>query len=157
MQASDGARCSGCGLVVSGGTTGCQALLHGRLALESRDFRYARLHRVVVDCYCLQHPDQYCVSAKSLLAHICGLCIAREHAGDQRAYRSLQRSLNGNPALQKPSLPERRGDSTIADVFAAPDAGAYSDMVDAWAGSIWQAYAPLHGVARAWLKRAIDR
>jgi hypothetical protein len=145
-------RCSGCGLVLAGGATGCRELFNGRVARETSDFRYARVHRVVVDCYCLQHPEQYCISAKSLIAHLCGLCIALEHASDQAAYRALQRSLDGNPRLDKARSPELRGTLTIAEVLAAPDAIAYSRAVDAWAHSVWQAYTPLHGAARAWLQ-----
>jgi hypothetical protein len=89
------------------------------------------------------------------MAHICGLCIAVEHGFEGAAYRSLQRSLNGKLALEKPPVPEQRGSLTIADVLAAAsDPGAYSRVVDAWTHSVWQAYAPLHGVARAWLQRA---
>jgi hypothetical protein len=149
------ARCSGCGLVISGGAAGCQALFNERIALESSNFRYARLHRVVVDCYCLQHPDQYCVSAKSLIAHICGLCVAMEHGSDQMAYKALQRSLNGNPPLEKASVPHWRGGLTIADVLAAPDPDAYASFVEEWASAVWQAYSPLQGLARGWLRQAI--
>jgi Family of unknown function (DUF5946) len=149
------ARCSGCGLVVSGGTSGCETLFRERVALEVGDFRYARLHRVVVDGYCLQHPNRYCVSPKSLMAHICGLCIAVEQGSDATAYRSLQQSLNGVLALEKPPVPHQRGSLTIADVLAAAsDPGAYARVVDAWAHAVWQAYAPLQGVARDWLQRA---
>jgi hypothetical protein len=119
------------------------------MALESSDYRYARLHRVVVDCYCLQHPDQYCVSAKSLIAHICGLCIAQEPGSNQMAYKALQRSLNGNPVLEKASVPQWRGGLTIADVLASPDSKTYARIVDEWAKSVWQAYSPLQGIAHS--------
>jgi hypothetical protein len=52
------------------------------------------------------------------MAHLCGLCIALERASDQSAYRTLQRSLNGNPKIEKPAAPKRRGNLTIADVLA---------------------------------------
>jgi hypothetical protein len=41
-------RCSGCGAA-----TDCAAR-------ELADARYARHHRLVVDTYCLQHPERYC-------------------------------------------------------------------------------------------------
>jgi Family of unknown function (DUF5946) len=49
--------------------------------LLARDFQeivYWRYHRLAVDAYCLQHPLRYCESAKSLAAHLCGLCIRFE-------------------------------------------------------------------------------
>jgi len=35
------------------------------IAREFGDFRYAREHRLTVDAYSLQHPDEYMRSAKS--------------------------------------------------------------------------------------------
>lgn len=147
-------RCAGCGLKIAGGAEGCQTLFDQRAAWESSDFRYARLHRLVVDCYSLQHPARYCVSAKSLMAHIAGLCIALDSNADQAAYRALQQSLNGSPDIVKAPLPEFRGTITIRDVLATSDPDAYAVVVDAWAADIWQAYAPLHEYARTWLKKA---
>lgn len=67
-------RCSGCGLVVRGGTAGCQAIMDDLLARDFSNVAYFRVHRMMVDTYCLQHPERYCVSAKSLAAHLTGLC-----------------------------------------------------------------------------------
>jgi uncharacterized protein DUF5946 len=148
-------RCSGCGSKVPGGSEGCQQLFDGRMVLETGDLRYARLHRMVVDCYCLQHPAHYCVSAKSLMAHLAGLCVALELGADDAAYRALQRSLDGRPDIAKPMLPERRGTVTIADVLATSDPESYAQAVNAWAADIWQAHAPLHEHARRWLRTAV--
>ncbi|WP_371832790.1 DUF5946 family protein [Mesorhizobium koreense] len=146
-------RCDGCGLEIEGGREACQRLFDSRASLEMNDYRYARLHRLVVDCYCLQHPQQYCVSAKSLMAHLAGLCVAIEMNGEQDAYRALQKSLNGNPSLVKPMLPETRGSYTIADVLNASDADDYADCVNQWANQVWRAYQPIQGWGRDWLGR----
>ena len=83
----------------------CDAL---RDSLLARDFeqplRYWRYHRLAVDAYCVQHAA-YVESAKSLAAHLCGLCIAFEQGGNAAALQKLQRWLSTNPALQKPELP----------------------------------------------------
>lgn len=55
-------QCSGCGLVVRGGTHGCQAIMDELLARDFSEVLYFRVHRMMVDTYCLQHPDRYCVS-----------------------------------------------------------------------------------------------
>ncbi len=149
-------KCDGCGLEIEGGREACQRLFESRLSLETDDYRYARLHRLVVDCYCLQHPQQYCVSAKSLMAHLAGLCIAIEMSGGQGAYRALQRSLNGNPPLVKPIVPDNRGDYTIADVLNTSDAGDYARCANVWAKQIWRAYHATQGWARDWLGRHVQ-
>jgi hypothetical protein len=56
---------------------------HGLLARDFTDAAYFRVHRMIVDTYCLQHPDRYCVSAKSLAAHLTGLCWLIEHGGSR--------------------------------------------------------------------------
>lgn len=147
------AKCDGCGLEIEGGRGACQRLFESRMSLETHDYRYARLHRLVVDRYCLQHPQQYCVSAKSLMAHLAGLCIAIERDGGQNVYRALQKSLNGNPSLVKPALPETKGNYTIADVLNTSDADGYARWVNEWASQIWRAHQSTHGWARDWLAR----
>lgn len=104
--------------------------------------------------YCLQHPERYCVSAKSLAAHLTGLAWALEHAGDDRGLGLLQRWLNGQPYIQKPAVPRERGSLTIAGVAAAADVAAYSRELDRWARTTWDAYADLHETAREWISRS---
>ncbi|WP_245280640.1 DUF5946 family protein [Chelatococcus sambhunathii] len=147
------AKCDGCGLEIEGGYDACQRLFQSRVSLETSDYRYARLHRLVVDCYCLQHPQQYCMSAKSLMAHLAGLCIAIEKNGEQKAYRMLQESLNGAPPLVKPPVPDAKGGYTIADVLAASNPSEYARRVHAWADHVWRAYQATWNWARDWLDR----
>src|SRR4051812_15355276 len=51
------------------------------LALHFSDATYIGVHRLFVDAYCLQHPDEYCASFKSLAAHLAHLCWSVEHGG----------------------------------------------------------------------------
>ena len=147
--------CSGCGLEVLGGIAGCQALFDELITRDFSDYRYARFHRLAVDAYSLQHPDRYCMSPKSLMAHLGGLCCAFEHEADPSVYRALQRSLNGISDLEKPLLPSFRGPLTIADVLRASDPESYAREVERWARSVWEAHANLHAFASAWLQRAL--
>jgi hypothetical protein len=125
--------------------------------LLARDFEqpvlYWRYHRLAVDAYCVQHAA-YVESAKSLAAHLCGLCIALEHNNDDSAMRGLQRWLSTNPDLRKPALPSFRGDLTIKHVHGVSDPGEFGQAVHAWARSAWQAYRDLHPTAREWLARS---
>ena len=143
--------CPGCGLPE--GAEVCRALFDELNALAHIDPRYAREHRKAVDAYCLQH-DPYIASAKSLMAHLCGLCIAFDHHNDPRAHAALLKSLNGSPSLTKPPLPESRGAVTIAAVVRPPNPETHANAVDRWARSAWEAFAPLHAFARDWIERA---
>jgi hypothetical protein len=111
--------------------------------------------RLIVDCYAVQH-DTYILSARSLAAHLTGVCIALEHGGDESLLKALQRWLGRTRDLVKPAVPERRGDVTIDAVIAAApeDRGA---MVRAWAASAWAAWAEHQALARSWIAEARGR
>ncbi len=150
-------RCAGCGLEIKGGTAGCQALKDELSAREFGDARYFGVHRMSVDTYCLQHPDRYCASAKSLAAHLTGLCWLLNHSGNKAVGSdALRRWLNTQPRLTKPEIPAFRGEVTVADVYKAPTVQAYTSAVQRWARSTWEAYAPLHGVAEEWIRLAVS-
>ena len=148
--------CAGCGLVVPGGTQGCQLIMDDLIA---RDFSSAlcfRVHRMLVDTYSLQHPERYCASAKSLAAHLTGLAWLIEHGGNRATgSEALRRWLNGRAELEKPPLPASRGALTITDVRGHHDPRSYAEAVERWARATWEAYAPLHGTAREWIARAL--
>src|SRR5579859_7776824 len=114
--------CAGCGLHIAGGTAGCQALFDEFRVREVAELAlsYAPT-RLTIDVYCLQHPERYCVSAKSLAAHLTGVAWALEFGGGGDGLAALQRWLNGRVPLLKPDLPERFGEVTIVDVVDADD------------------------------------
>lgn len=137
----------------SGGEVGCHALFDRLLERDFGDVRFFRVHRTMVDAYCLQHPDRFCRSAKSLAAHLCGLAEAMASGGARAAGpQSLQRWLNGNPCLTKPELPRARGTMTIAALAAIEDPQQHAAAVELWARSVWQAHESLHTLAREWLR-----
>ena len=149
--------CSGCGLVVPDGTDGCQRLFDDESVRQYGNNQLAARRRMVVDTYCLQHPERYCASAISLAAHLTGLCIALEHRSrEQTLNDAIQRWLSRRPRLEKPPLPPTRGQMTIADVHAAADPIEHRAVVERWARGTWAAYAPLHPIARAWVA-SVDR
>jgi hypothetical protein len=153
---ADGIACSGCGLVVVGGVEGCQALFDDESARQYGDARFAARRRMVVDTYCLQHPERYCASAISLAAHLTGLCIAMEHRDrEEELNAAIQRWLSRRPELAKPAIPSARGPLTIAAVRSAADINDHRAAVDGWARGTWDAYAALHPVARAWVARVV--
>jgi hypothetical protein len=147
--------CSGCGWEVEGGVQGCRAWFHALVARDFSDALFFRSHRLLVDTYSLQHPDEFCASAKSLVAHLSGLCAILE-AGASMAVgpRHLHRWLDGNRVLTKPPLPDRRGELTIADLPQGDDPSAWEAAVLRWARSTWDAYASVHPTARDWLRQS---
>jgi Family of unknown function (DUF5946) len=154
MAAQTADRCEGCGLAVAGGTDGCQALFDDESAREYGDLRFASRRRMVVDVYCLQHAERYCASAISYAAHLTGLCVAIEHRGREVALNdAIQRWLSRRPELTKPPIPPGRGPLTIADVRGVADLNEHRAVVDRWARGTWEAFAPAHPVARAWVAR----
>lgn len=149
-------RCSGCGLDVRSGPAGCQSIFDELLARDFSDVAYFRVHRMMVDTYSLQHPDRYCLSAKSLVAHLTGLCWLIEHGGSRAVgSEALRRWLNGTPRIEKPEIPSFRGRLTIADVYEAPNPEAYARALEGWAHSTWEAYSALHSLARHWIQQAL--
>jgi hypothetical protein len=146
--------CEGCGLVVDSGTDGCQSLFD---ELRSRQLVASsyQIQRLTVDTYCVQHPDRYCVSAKSLAAHLTGLCWALEYSGHPSGLKALQRWLDGHARIEKPVLPSFRGALTVADVSAAPDPEARAAAIGRWAQSTWDAYSALQPLSRRWVEEAL--
>jgi hypothetical protein len=149
--------CEGCGLHVPGGTARCQAMFDEFRAREISELAasYAST-RLTVDVYCLQHPDRYCLSAKSLAAHLTGVGWAVERGGGEWGLRRLQRWLDTGPKLEKPALPAGHGAVTIADVTSAADTDAYIAALDRWARSTSAAYSELHEIARRWIDAAVN-
>jgi hypothetical protein len=146
--------CEGCGLIVAGGTEGCQALFDAETARGYADTRFAGQHRLVVDVYSLQHPEPYCRSAISLAAHLTGVCVGLEHPGRATELNArIQRWLSSRPVLDKPRLPGSRGRLTVAGVRATTSPLEHRTAVDDWARETWAAYAGLQAIARAWVAR----
>ena len=141
--------CPACGLAVPGGRTGCEELFHEVIAREFGDYRFFRVHRLTVDAYSLQHPEQYMRSSKSFAAHLTGMCAALEYDDARAINRAVQQWLSANPAVRKPPhLPDQRGDLTVAHVHAAATPEEHAARVRQWARSVWAAWSDHHALAR---------
>jgi hypothetical protein len=135
-----------------GGRDECQKLFDALGLRAFEDPRYAAMRRLVVDCYACQH-DRYIASGRSLAAHLTGLAVAIERPGDQRVNEQVQRWLSRTRHIEKPAVPNLRGDMTIADMVDI-DAEAHADAVRSWAVSVWDAWREHHGLAREWIAAA---
>jgi hypothetical protein len=155
--ADDTAVCAGCAMRVLDGSVGCQTMFDELTARSLGQVAYLGVRRLMVDTYCLQHPDGYCASVTSLAAHLTGLCWLIEYRGN-RAVGSdrLRRWLNSKPRIEKPAIPAFRGSLTVDHVHAAPDAASCAHAADRWARATWDAYASLHAIAREWIAQALE-
>jgi hypothetical protein len=139
-----------CGWTI--GRKACRARFDELLARDFSDAAFFRTHRLFVDIYALQHPQQFCRSAKSLAAHLGDLCAILEHgASTATGFEPLTRWLNGNPPLEKPPPPHNRGTITLSDVADA-DAATWADELRRWGASVWAAYGEQQPWARALLR-----
>jgi hypothetical protein len=100
----------------------------------------------------VQH-DRYILSGRSLAAHLTGVGIALEHAGDESLLRAVRQWLSRTRELPKPAVPALRGDVTIDDVIAAAPEDRHA-VVRRWAQSVWSAWAEHHALARSWIASA---
>ena len=150
-------RCPECGAEVTGGRAGCQRLFDEVIAREFGDFRYAREHRLTVDAYSLQHPDEYMRSAKSYAAHLTGAYVAIEVGSAGEANRAIQQWLSGSKALHRPDHPEpgQRGTLTVLHVYMAADPDDHLRRVREWATSVWAAWGTYRPIAKQWTEEAL--
>lgn len=159
MRTSDPARyavptCPSCGARPLAGFADCRAMWDELLARSFSALDLARYHRQIVDLYSMQHPDEYCASAKSYAAHLTGLCCYAERGGEPAIQAAVQRWLSTNPELHKPPIPDRRGEITLADLLAADDPAQVAEVMERWTAAVWAAYADTHDLARDWIERA---
>jgi hypothetical protein len=124
------------------------------LAKEFSDILYARVHRLTVDTYSLQHPEQCMVSVKSFAAHLTGMCCAMEYGNDRKLLRTLQQRMNGKSQLHKSDLIKDVGSLTIAHIANARDGKDHEKLVQEWAKNVWSAYGVYHPLAVEWIEQA---
>jgi hypothetical protein len=115
----------------------------------------ASVHNLVVDTYAMQHPVEFCRSAKSYVAHLTGLCFAMEPRDGASDYWAIPRWLNKGARLERPPDLRFRGTLTIADVRDL-EGEAFSAGVRRWAADVWSAYGAQHALARHWLAAALS-
>jgi hypothetical protein len=148
--------CLECGAAVPQGREACQKLFDEVLAREFGDYKYARMHRLTVDVYALQHPVEYMRSAKSYAAHLTGMYTALEMGAAAETNRAVQQWLNGSKVFPRPGnpAPQQRGELTIIHVHEAVGPEDHLCRVHQWALSAWEAWRAYHHLARQWVEQA---
>lgn len=143
----------------------CQADVVGSVAGCLESFQAAMLNPIVqsnlngsclFDAYCLQHPEIYCVSAKSYAVHLAFMVCWMEFKEPQQQRPVLQRGMNGVFALEKAPLLEFRGEFSHLH-WQQADTATILIRADEWLQSVWAAYAPLHSQARAYAQLFLQK
>jgi len=152
------ADCPSCGAQGVGGLDGCLALFGTLGAREFSDTDYFQLHRLTVDAYCLQHPEQYMKSSKSAAAHLAAMFWSMEIGMSAHMPAPLKLWVDGPKKyvrIPPPSFCER-GLITIVDVISAESSEDYETRAWEWAKSAWSAWSGHWDQARAWVQEAIE-
>jgi len=150
------AACPSCGSLPVAAFADCDAMWDHLLAESFSNFAYGRFHRAIVDAYSLQHPEEYCESAKSYAAHLTGMCIAVEHSGDGRVNAAVQCWLSADPKIDKPMVPAERGRLTLASVIEVEAPAEIAAALEAWFADVWGAYGAQHEVTHAWIRALLE-
>ena len=157
-------RCCGCGeeFPRSDGPThpymlsspGCWASYGEVLAREYQDRDYARLHRLSVDAYAVQHPGVNGPQARNSVGiHLSRLSLILERGWPiERANDAMLAITAKKRHYPWLTPPEQRGEITVKDVLAARGPEEHETEVTLWAESVWRAWAEHHATVRAWLK-----
>ena len=111
------------------------------------------VHRLTVDAYSLQHPEQYMRSTKSAAAHLAGMCWSLEFSGGPSVSRALSGWLDGAVELPRvhPPAARERGELTIRHVQEVQGSPEHVDRVREWAESVWAGWEVGHARARDWV------
>jgi Family of unknown function (DUF5946) len=157
-------RCCGCGADFADNTgpthaymlssAGCWEAYGRVLAREYESLAHARLHRLTVDAYAVQHPGVDGPQARNSVGiHLSRLCLmfdrgwSVERAND--AMLAITAKKRRYPWLTPPS---NRGSVTVEDVLAAENPSEHLCAVEQWAKSAWQAWAEHHAIVRGWVE-----
>jgi Family of unknown function (DUF5946) len=131
----------------------CRSAYGVALAREFSDPAYAKLNRMSVDAYAVQHPGSISSQTiQSVAVHLCRLCIiledgfSVEHAND--VMLAIHRVEHQFRWLEPPRA---RGEVTVSDVVEARGAEEHTRQVERWAKSCWWAWSQHRATTRGWL------
>ncbi len=133
-------------------TPGCWAADGEVLAHEYSNQGYARLHRLTVDAYAVQHPGGSSPQAvQSVAVHLISLCLVLERgASTQEATRLIGTAVGSKGHYTWLDRPGSMGPVTVADVLTAESADVHVAWVQKWADAAWRAWQPHHHTVRWW-------
>jgi hypothetical protein len=131
---------------------GCWAAYGKVLARQYSDNRLARLHRLAVDTYAVQHPGVNVPAARrSVGTHLARLYLLLEAGWPMErvnnAMLAITQFKDRCDWLEPPSM---TGTLSVLEVLQAASNQEHETRVRAWAESVWKAWAVHHTTVRKW-------
>ena len=163
---ADASSCPGCGVVlpisdwpVDGRANASPACWQIRTKVLAHELEHlpelGRFHQLSVDAYAAQHAGDRVPPIATAFALI-GLHLTLDEGWTGTAVRAAHQHLAQRfhewLAFLPPSDP---ASLTIASVAASQTPREHAERVQAWARSVWEAWAADHGRVRAWAEDAL--
>jgi hypothetical protein len=110
------------------------------LSLKDRDF----VHQHIVDAYTAQTANKK-TKPIALFFSLAGLYLLIEkNFSGRQVQQAHQKMASKTKVFIKISLPENKGQISIADVLKVPEGSERNLMIKEWCLSVWNAYASQH-------------
>jgi hypothetical protein len=162
--------CPGCGALAPAidgpvhmyvpSSPGCWKTFGGVQAEEARRFSYPPAHRLVVDAYMAQHPDDGSDrrNRQSVFVHLVGLCAVLEHSlphpyPTTLFGRVIQERHGDFPVLERTAGPRPL---TVLHMVGAADLADYERRALEWAAGVWGSWRAHQELIRAELDAVLD-
>ncbi len=131
---------------------GCWAAYGEVLAREYSDNRLARIHRLTVDTYAVQHPGVNVPAARrSVAVHLSRLYLLLEAGwAMERANNAMFAITEFKDRCDSLNRPPMTGTLSVLEVLQAASNQEHEKRVRAWAESVWKAWAVHHATVRKW-------
>ena len=143
----------------------CWQAFNIMLAKENMNFGYPDVHRLVVDAYAVQHPQNFELQKKlgitkrfveasiqSVAIHLIALYFALEEDQPLADIRHLMNQIIAVGAEFHPlEVPKSLGNLTILDAPGMQDFTAYEKFAWDWGETTWEAWAHAHGQVKEWI------
>jgi Family of unknown function (DUF5946) len=134
---------------------GCWQRYGEVLAREYGRGGFGSAHRLTVDTYAVQHPqNRDRRNRQSVALHLMSLCLVLGRGEDmQRARSAIAEHAERHRGSEFPWLepPASLGELTVLDVHAAQGPAEHVEGVRAWAASAWNVWSQHHARVRGWL------
>jgi hypothetical protein len=119
-------------------------------AKDFGEYGYPDVHRSIVDAYMAQHPSFGTPAGRrSVAVHLVGLyCTIEKQLSAKEVIRALAGVFPDKRDVPPFAPVPRLSDVTVASVHAATNKIEHGERAIAWAGAVWQAWAPHHARVR---------
>ena len=147
----------------------CWAAFTELLAYEGMHYGYPDIHRLVVDAYAVQHPQNTALqvelgisqrliaaSIKSVAIHLIALYLALVKKVElKRINRMMNHILTSGAIFDPLDPPSQLGSITVIDIAQASNFEEYTQWAWKWVQSAWNAWTPHHEIVQSWYEKYI--